>query len=77
MRTLSLAASKLGSARRPSAAAAMTRFSAAQPSETNRWWSSGSTAGQRRAKSGRIVIAPSSSLNFQHCVLWLDGASVA
>ncbi len=44
----------------PLARAACTRFSAAQPKDTNRWWSSGSTAGQRRERSGRIEIAESS-----------------
>jgi hypothetical protein len=28
-------------------------------------------------KSGKIVIELGAALNFQHCVLWLDGASVA
>ena len=37
--------SNSSSARRPKAAAASVRFSAAQPRLTHRWWSSGSTAG--------------------------------
>jgi hypothetical protein len=77
MRTVPRVASNSGSPCRPWARAAWIRFSAAQPSETYRWWSSGSTAGQRRVKSGRIVMAACSSANLQHCELWLEGASVA
>jgi hypothetical protein len=44
------------SARRPVASAAWTRFSVAQPRLTKRWWSSGSTIGVRREKSGRMVM---------------------
>lgn len=71
------ALSKRASACSPFASAACTRFSVAQPSETNRWWSSGSTAGQRREKSGVMAMDASATRNRQHWVLWLDGASVA
>jgi hypothetical protein len=56
----------------PLASAALTRFSVAEPRLTNRWWSSGSTTGVRRVKSGTIVIERSSSANVHGCVLWLD-----
>src|SRR3970040_2855273 len=62
------------SAPKPAAAAASNRFCAAQPSDTNRWWSSGSTLGQRRDQAGRIDIERSASAKRQHWVLWLAGA---
>jgi hypothetical protein len=76
-RNASRLASKPGSALSPCANAAWARFSATQPNETKRWWSSESTAGQRRVRSNRIVMACSYKPNFQHCMLWLDGANVA
>ena len=69
--------SKRALARSPLARAACTRFSVSQPSDTKRWWSSGSTTGVRRDRSASMEIDCSWSRNFQHCVLWLDGASVA
>lgn len=59
-RTLSAppaAGSKVASALHPCASAACTRFSVAHPSDTKRWWSSGSTAGHRRDRSGRTEMA--------------------
>jgi len=66
--TLSPLGSKRGSAWSPVVSAACTRFCVAQPGETKRWWSSGSTAGQRRAKSGAREIDRSAILKRQHCV---------
>jgi hypothetical protein len=61
-------ASKLTLVPQPFAAAACTRFSAAQPRLTNRWWSSGSTTGQRReVRQNRNAVVL--DLNRQHWVV--------
>ena len=58
-------------------AAAIQRFSAAQPRLTNnsRWF--GSTTGSDLVKSGIMSISPSAILNNHGCVLWPDGALTA